>query len=49
MEEVIHTTVAGIERDDDGFVFATCACGFVSMPCPDEETLIDVMMEHASA
>ncbi len=30
-----------------GFYTADCACGWRSPPCPDEETRVDFLMQHA--
>lgn len=43
-----HITEEGIEKDGEGFVFATCHCGFQTPPMPDTETVIDTLMEHVS-
>lgn len=38
---------AEFERDEDDFIVARCSCGWSLGPFPDEETAIDVLMEHA--
>lgn len=43
---MMHFTENGIEEDDDGFYFASCSCGAGIGPAPDEETLVDMAMEH---
>jgi len=43
----VHISRNGIEEDDNGFGFVTCDCGAVIGPAPDNETLLDMAMEHA--
>lgn len=35
------------EEDNMGFCSPTCACGWKCPPCPDWETAIDFLMQHA--
>ena len=35
------------ERDGMDFVSLVCACGYRCPPCPDYETAVDGMMQHA--
>lgn len=42
-----HISLSGIQEDDDGFVIVACNCGAVLGPAPDEETALDMAMEHA--
>ena len=39
--------IADFFQDDDGWYFGKCACGFQTGACPDDETVIDVLMDHA--
>lgn len=34
-----------LDRDDDGWIFAACACGWASPPCPDFSTAADIYAE----
>jgi hypothetical protein len=44
-----HITAEGaIEQDEMGFWSARCQCGYLSMPVPDLEILLDEMMSHVS-
>lgn len=36
-----------IGEDNAGFPCGRCICGWQSPPCPDEETAIDYLMQHA--
>jgi hypothetical protein len=42
-----HISEGGFEHDDHGFIVVNCGCGFVLGPAPDEETALDMAMEHA--
>jgi hypothetical protein len=46
-ERLIHQS-DGIGEDDDGFFTPRCTCGWRWGPCPDLETLVDVLMDHAA-
>jgi hypothetical protein len=35
-----------LEQDEDGWDFASCACGWFSPPCPDVETAADFYGDH---
>lgn len=35
------------EPDNAGFVSLTCSCGYRCPPCPDTETAVDGLMQHA--
>ena len=43
----IHVSQAGFEQDEDGFVHVVCGCGVTLGPAPDEETALDIAMDHA--
>lgn len=42
-----HISQAGFDEDDDGFITVKCGCGAVVGPAPDNETALDMAMEHA--
>lgn len=43
-----HISKMGFERDEHHeFVFVTCGCGIEIGAAPDEETALDMAMEHA--
>lgn len=42
-----HYTADGVEQDEEGWYVPSCACGWKWAPCPDIETAVDVLMEHA--
>lgn len=39
--------VEDVREDGMGFFTADCACGWKCPPCPDEETRVDFLMQHA--
>ena len=39
--------VEDMREDGMGFLAADCACGWKCPPCPDEDTCIDFLMQHA--
>lgn len=41
--------VASMDEDRMGFIVPKCSCKWKGMPCPDTETAVDVLMEHAYA
>lgn len=41
-----HTSV-DVGEDGEGFIHAECSCGFKVEGLPDDETAIDVLMDHA--
>ena len=45
----VHISRSGVEEDEDGFLFVTCDCGATIGFAPDNETLLDMAMEHAWA
>lgn len=43
-----HISETGsLEPDEDGFYWATCACGDHAGAFPDLETAVDALMAHA--
>lgn len=46
-EFTTHISKMGFDMDDDGFSWVECGCGTVLGPAPDQETLLDMAMEHA--
>lgn len=35
-----------LDHDDDGWSISTCACGWVSPPCPDVEIAAEFYADH---
>lgn len=35
-----------LDKDEDGWDYAACSCGWISPPCPDVETAADFYGEH---
>lgn len=46
VRDVGHTS--DCYEDDDGWLIVRCTCGFLFGPVPDNETAMDVLMEHAA-
>lgn len=43
-----HQSQSGtLEPNEDGWYTARCGCGFTFGPAPDQEVVLDVLMEHA--
>lgn len=42
-----HISQSGFVEDGDGFIWVRCECGEGLGPAPDEETMLDIAMEHA--
>lgn len=36
----------GLDRDEEGWEFSCCDCGWTSPPCPDTETACDTWGDH---
>lgn len=37
-----------LTEDDDGWAVAECGCGWISPPCPDDETAAGFWGDHRS-
>lgn len=40
------THYLNLEQDEEGWDYASCACGWVGPPCPDSETASEFYAEH---
>lgn len=45
--EAVEALAGAIVEDGMGFLNALCSCGYRCQPCPDEDTCIDALMQHA--
>ena len=46
MTDTCEHGMGGLDRDDQGWDFSRCDCGWISPPCPDTETAVDFWGDH---
>ena len=46
MTDTCEHGMGGLDRDDEGWDFCRCDCGWISPPCPDTETAVEFWGDH---
>ena len=46
MTDTYEHGMGGLDRDDEGWDFCRCDCGWISPPCPDTETAVEFWGDH---
>jgi hypothetical protein len=45
--DIMSLHITSFFGEEDGWQDGRCACGWAVGPCPDDETVVDALMEHA--